>query len=51
MTPELVKGFWWTIHSSTVMDALRRVAAGEDPDDVMWELYLESDQDLGEDLP
>jgi hypothetical protein len=49
VTSETTKGFWWTIHSSIVMDALRRVEAGEHPDEVMWRLYLDSDQDLAED--
>jgi hypothetical protein len=30
---------WWVIHGSTILDALRRACAGEDPDLLYAELY------------
>lgn len=34
---------WWTISGRSLMDALRAVAGGEDPDTVYAELYANSD--------
>lgn len=34
---------WWTISGETLLDALRAVADGEDPDMVYAELYANSD--------
>lgn len=34
---------WWAISGTDLLDALRRVSAGEDPDVVYAELYANSD--------
>ena len=34
---------WWVIHSSVLLDALKRAAAGEDPDLLYVELIANSD--------
>ena len=39
---------WWAIHGDTIMQALRAVAAGEDPDLVYAELYANA---RSEDVP
>lgn len=36
---------WWTIHGDDILDALRRAAAGEDPDLVYAEMYANSDHE------
>jgi hypothetical protein len=35
---------WWTISGEALLDALRRVAAGESPDLVYAELYANCEQ-------
>lgn len=34
---------WWTISGKAFLDALRRAAAGEDPDLIYLEYYVNSD--------
>ncbi len=34
---------WWAIHGQTILDALRRAHAGDDPDVVYAELYANSE--------
>ena len=36
---------WWAISGEALIDALRRVAAGEDPDLIYAELYANSRQE------
>lgn len=36
---------WWTISGEGLLDLLRRVAAGEDPDLVYAEAYVHSDHE------
>jgi hypothetical protein len=38
----------WTIHGSNILDMLRRVEAGEDPDLVYAEEYANAEHDLSE---
>lgn len=40
---------WWTIHGSTLLEALHRAHDGEDPDLVYAELYANSEADEGQD--
>lgn len=40
---------WWAISEDAFLDALRRVAAGEDPDLVYAEFYANSDHEHVED--
>jgi hypothetical protein len=37
---------WWVISSETLLDALHRVAAGEDPDLVYLEEYVNAERQL-----
>lgn len=39
---------WWVIHGSALLDGLRRVADGDDPDVVYAELYANSDHERPE---
>lgn len=34
---------WWVIHGDTILDALRRANAGEDPDLLYTELYANTE--------
>jgi hypothetical protein len=34
---------WWVIRGSTILEALRRAALGEDPDVIYAELYANSE--------
>jgi hypothetical protein len=46
MAEEKTEGYkwpWWTIHGESLMEALKRAHAGEDPDLVYAELYANSD--------
>jgi HAMP domain-containing protein len=36
---------WWTIPTDVLLDALRQVAAGDDPDVVLAELYANSEHE------
>lgn len=40
---------WWSIHGSTLLEALYRVYDGEYPDLVYAELYANSEPDEGQD--
>ena len=43
---------WWTIRGDDIMEAMRRAAAGEDPDLIYLELVANSDcTDYGKDTP
>lgn len=33
---------WWVIRGDDIQDALRRAHAGEDPDEIYLQLYLDS---------
>lgn len=45
----MVTPSWWVIHGEELLAALRRVAAGEDPDMVYAELYANTTQRAGDD--
>lgn len=34
---------WWTIHEEAILEMLRRVAAGESPDEVYAEFYVNAE--------
>lgn len=38
-------GPWWTISEHSLLEALRRVAAGEDPDLVYADMYVNSEHE------
>lgn len=40
---------WWIIHGDEIMEALRQVAQGENPDIVYAELYANADIQKGDD--
>lgn len=40
---------WWAIAGDELLAMLRRVAAGEDPDNVLIEAYVNADRDEPED--
>ena len=39
---------WWTISGEAILDALRRVDAGESPDEVYAEMYANAERDVPE---
>lgn len=39
---------WWVIHGDTILTALRRVAAGEDPDITYAELHANATHEDGD---
>lgn len=39
---------WWTIHGGEILAMLRRAHAGEDPDLVYAEMYVNSDHEYPE---
>ena len=45
MTHEERTPRWWVIHEDDVLDALRRVQAGENPDMVYAEMYVNAERE------